>query len=311
MHGFVGSAIVKRLTAQEIEVVNVSAPRVTLAYPVSATRVAENAGRLSEVHELADALGRCDVVVNAAGLATPNSTSSSELFGANALVPAIAAHAAQVVGADRFIHISSAAVQGRQPVLDELPETSPFSPYSQSKALGEEILGLMQDDRASEQLKVVILRATSVQGEGRGTTESLRQVARSRFASVAGPGTQPTVVSSIHGLVDFILFVGTFEGKLPRITLQPWERGSARSVLHAAGSKDPHVLPTWMCRLAVATGYTLSGISSSRLTANVRRLELMWFGQYQTAGWAEQMGFIPSAHLEEVLSDPAGTKTRG
>jgi hypothetical protein len=62
-----------------------------------------------------------------------------------------------------------------------------------------------------------------------------------------------------------------------------------------------------MCRLAVTTGYTLSCFTSSRLTANVRRLELMWFGQQQSAGWAERMGYVPIAHLEAVLSGAGHT----
>ena len=87
--------------------------------------------------DLAAAFAGVQVVVNAAGLATPGGTDSPALRGANALLPLVVADAADAAGVQRFVHLSSAAVQGHRPFLDESSHVQPFSAYSRSKALGE------------------------------------------------------------------------------------------------------------------------------------------------------------------------------
>ena len=143
--------------------------------------------------------------MNAAGLVSPDSAADDALFGANVLLPLVILRAAERAQAARVIHLSSAAVQGRRGVLDESAATSPFSPYSRSKALGEAaLLSYVAKVAGVQSPEVVIVRATSVQGVGRATTRQLRRLARSPMASVARPGDRPTVVSSLQGLVEFV-----------------------------------------------------------------------------------------------------------
>ena len=212
--GFIGSALAYHLEECGYEVVGLHAPRLELDPAINdGALIAARACSEESVSTLAASLQGVDVVVNAAGLAAPDAAATSEVYGANALLPGVVAHAAATAGVTRMIHLSSAAVQGRRQVLDETPEVSPFSPYSRSKALGEQ--SLFASAEALPYLDVLTIRATSVQGRGRSTTESLRRVARSTIASVAAPGTQPTVVSSLAGLVDFVGRAGSSRHDLP------------------------------------------------------------------------------------------------
>ena len=280
--GFIGSAVVARLRHAGIEVVAWRAPRLQLDPEHSSGReVAEIAAKYAGIEELARGLNDVEVVVNAAGLATPDASPTRELYGANSMLPAVLANAARAAGVTRFIHLSSAAVQGRRPILDETTEVSPFSPYSRSKALGESTL--ISDSSAADDLDVVIVRATSVQGEGRGTTNILERIAKSPWASVASPGDQPTVVSTLPSLTDLVYRVGTTNEGFGCIVLQPWEGMSVADVLRKAGGKEPRRIPRVLCRLIVNTGFAVGRIVPEA-TGSVRRIELMWFGQRQSSG---------------------------
>jgi len=238
-----------------------------------------------------------DVVVNAAGLATPSAPADAGLLGANALLPVVLARTAADAGVRRFIQLSSAAVQGRLPVLDETTAVRPFSAYSRSKALGEQALALLRPPG----LSMVTVRATSVQGAGRPTTTALARLARSPLASVAAPGSAASPITSVEALAALVLAVGRHGDAVPGIVLQPWEGLTVRSVLEAAGGR-PRVLPAALCRATVATGYAASGLLGGRLDGHVRRVELMWFGQDQVAGWAVREDLRPPAHVREVLA---------
>lgn len=199
--GFVGSSIVARLNAEGISVDPIEAPRLaTRALDVDS--IIDEADQLEGIIDsLAEAFAGAQVVVNAAGLAAPNMQDLPPLVGANALLPAVIAIAAQRTGVRRVIHLSSAAVQGPRLVLDASEETNPFSAYSFSKALGEEALLDLQDyfleEHPDSAPELCILRATSVQGRGRRTTELFAKMASSPFASVAGAGTGKSPVSSL------------------------------------------------------------------------------------------------------------------
>jgi UDP-N-acetylmuramyl pentapeptide phosphotransferase/UDP-N-acetylglucosamine-1-phosphate transferase/nucleoside-diphosphate-sugar epimerase len=303
--GFIGGSLVEELRARGLDVVELSAPR--LALPSAATS-ADILSRVAAEDDVVDALGRSlrdvDVVVNAAGLAAPDSSDSPELYGANALLPAVVAASGARAGVRRLVHLSSAAVQGRRAVLDESSETSPFSPYSRSKALGES--ALLAHAAAGAPLEIVVVRATSVQGPTRSTTRQLQRLARSPLASVASPGTLPTVVSSVRGLVSFVARVGAHPQAVPLIVLQPWEGLSTAETLRLAGGKDPVVLPAALCRALVAIGYTVARVLPP-LNGMVRRVELMWLGQAQDARWAASVGVHADSFVAEVLRDgPAG-----
>ncbi|WP_081802211.1 NAD-dependent epimerase/dehydratase family protein [Actinotalea ferrariae] len=303
--GFVGRSVRAALTEQQEDVRVVRAPRLDLPVAAGVSDVIAAARNHDEVRALSAQFENCTVVVNAAGLATPGSGASTTLTGANALLPVVAFEATRAAGARRFIHISSAAVQGRRRVLDETSDTAPLSPYAASKALGEAALRRAAVDVATCEL--VILRATSVQGRERQTTASLRRLARSPLASVAAPGTQPTIVSSSQGLGAFVVTLGVQpSGATPLLALQPWEGISVSEILHAAGGRSPRVLPHQLCHSVVSLAYTLARVSPG-LAGTVRRIELMWFGQAQNAEWAIQRGLDPAPPLVLKELMPADT----
>jgi len=298
--GFIGGALVSELAANGAAVVEVSAPRLSLDADTVPDGVLAQAAMLEEVVEqLAHSLHGVDVVVNAAGLAVPDSGDSPALYGANSLLPVIIAQAASRARVKRMVHLSSAAVQGRRAILDESSETAPFSPYSRSKALGERALLRYEEGRIGA-TEVVIVRATSVQGASRSTTQQLKKLARSPLASVASPGTLPTVVSSVRGLTSFVRRVATYPATVPAIVLQPWEGLTTAQTLRLAGGKNPIALPAIICRVFVAGGYAAAKVLPP-LAGVVRRVELMWFGQAQDAHWASSIGLQQASFIADVL----------
>lgn len=285
--GFVGSAIVAEARRLGIDVVEVSAPRLSSSAQTAAELVDE-ALCSPHVAGLAAQFAGATVVINAAGLATPDATGDG-LRGANSLLPAVAAIAAQQVNASRFVHLSSAAVLGHARVLDESAARRPFSAYSASKSLGEEAL----EDLPASTTNVVSIRATSVQGPLRPTTRSLARIATTPLATVAAPGTASTPVTSVGALAWFVAEVAKFDATVPAIVLQPWEGMTVSTVLTLAGGKKPTVLPRWLARSLLAAGQGLSTLTGGRLNGPLRRVELMWFGQEQVPGWAAQAGLHP------------------
>lgn len=296
--GFVGSAVVAELRGRGLDVIEVTAPRLESTSTSASDVVAEAAPAGRATGTLQSAFGGVDVVVNAAGLATPGGAESPALTGANGLLPAVVALAARGAGVRRLVHLSSASVQGQLRTIDSSSRREPFSAYSRSKALGEEALELLD----AGQLGITTVRATSVQGPSRPTTVSLAKIARSPLASVAAPGNAPTPVSSIGALAWFVAEVGRHSGEVPAVVLQPWEGLSVREVLTAAGGRSPITLPAWLCRAVLAAGYAVSGgLLGERLHGPLRRVELMWFGQEQVPGWAEAQGLAPAPAVAQVL----------
>ena len=302
--GFIGSALMREIRDRGIEVIGVTAPRLVLDHEsVPATVLEKLEDHSDEIDALRRRLSGVSVVVNAAGLAAPDSTVNEALFGANALLPVVIARAAERAGAARYLHLSSAAVQGRRDVLDESAATNPFSPYSRAKALGEaSLLEYLREFDTSATPEVVIVRATSVQGPGRSTTDQLRRVATSPFASVARPGDRPSVVSSLRGLIEFVATVGTRAESVPTIVLQPWEGLTTSAVLeHAGGGRRPIMLPLFLCRAAIAAGYAVGSVLTP-VKGIVRRVELMWMGQAQDALWATSVAADRNSYVADLLN---------
>ena len=295
--GFIGSAVRAALDGRGAEVRTVHAPRLAADGSDVRALLSAAADLDGERAELAAGFAGADVVINAAGLATPGAGDSPELRGANALLPLLVADAADAAGVRRLVHLSSAAVQGHRPFLDESSHVEPFSAYSRAKALGEQALAA----RPAGTCSVVTVRATSVQGPGRATTAKLARLAASPLASVAAPGTAPSPVSSVDSLVDFVLRVAEHRGPVPAVVLQPWEQASVASVLEAAGGRRPARLPAWFCRASLRAGYALSSLAGERLHGPLRRVEMMWFGQRQEPGWAESTGNVPEPRVQQVL----------
>ncbi|WP_237187977.1 NAD-dependent epimerase/dehydratase family protein [Rothia nasimurium] len=328
--GFVGSSVVARLTAEGVQVDAVEAPRL-LTRTAKADQLIREARQLDGIIDtLAESFAGCEVVINTSGLAAPDQEDLAPLLGANALLPAVIAIAAQRTGVSRVIHLSSAAVLGSVPTLTPGEETQPFSAYSFSKALGEEALltlrsfieetaaqGQAPGSEASEfpaapshspasvagdhAVEICIIRATSVQGRGRRTTEAFTKIASSPLASVAGRTPRRTPVSSNYALAEFVYRVASFTGPLPAIVMQPWEGATTESVLIDAGRRRPLRLPVPLCRALVATGYKISDLLGDRFNGPIRRVEVMWFGQDIDDSWARDNGLVPQARISEVL----------
>lgn len=299
--GFIGSTLTGSLRAAGEEVQGMSAPRLSSRNMDACSLAAEARDHLT-VDDLTPRVRGADVVILAAGMAKPDASENPDLVGANALLPGILALACHAAKVPRFIHLSSAAVQGRTSSLDESRLVNPFSPYSRSKALGEGVLEALRDECTTE---VVVVRATSVQGSGRQTTAGLRRVARSPLASVAGKGTSPSPVSSAAGLAAFVQHVGLWPEPVPAIVLQPWGGLSTADVLRLAGGREPIRLPSVLCRALVGSGWSLSRVLRHRLDGSVRRVEAMWFGQAVNDAWAFRHGLRAPSDLPAVLGSPA------
>jgi hypothetical protein len=71
-----------------------------------------------------------------------------------------------------------------------------------------------------------------------------------------------------------------------------------QSLLKDFGNRDPKVIPLPLARLVVTVMRT-AGIVVPRLRANVRRIEMIWFGQAQAPSWLEGAGWHPP-HGREV-----------
>lgn len=301
--GFVGSSIVERLRSDGVAVEAVAAPRIDASPAWNDKDVVANLDQFGEeAAYLRSEFAGATVVVNAAGLAVPDGGAQAGLVGANGVLPVLVAKAALEAGASRFVHLSSASVQGRARVLDESATMNPFSPYSRSKALGE--LSLLAWARATSVGRVVIVRATSVQGPGRRTTANLQRIASSSISSVARPGNQPTPVVSVAALAEFVVLVANHSQPVPTIVLQPWEGMTTASVLAAAGGRAPRLLNGTLCKVLVSAGYLFSRLLGGKLSGLVRRVELMWFGQDQAEGWAQRTASLPQPSIVEVLSSP-------
>lgn len=290
--GYIGTSTVARLRGQGFDVVEVSAPRLYADFDASDRAIVQIlAHRYSR--EL-KALAGVDVVVNAAGLPEAGSGGSAALFGANALLPGLLARSASELGVRRIVHISSAAVQGRAPVLDETVAASPFSPYSRSKALGECLIFACAQDG----LEVAILRPTSVHSSERSMTRRLARLARSPLSTVAGAGSRPTPQVLLTNVAAAVALLVEHPSVPPTPVLQPWEGMTTGGLLRLLGlGRQPRRMPDYLAESLVA-GARAVGQVSSAILAEARRLEMLLFGQPQKRGWLDQH-LRPEAQMDE------------
>ncbi|GAA1347577.1 NAD-dependent epimerase/dehydratase family protein [Falsarthrobacter nasiphocae] len=313
--GFVGRHVAAEAEARGHRVLRVRAPRLDAPlrggraplwreHEALAHRAAEFAASLTVPADAARALGRADIVINAAGLARPDGAAEAALLGANAVLPPLLARAS---GAP-LIHLSSAAVLGDRP-LTSAAECAPFSDYSASKAAGE----LALDSAGSP---VCIVRATSVQGPERATTRAFARLA----CSPAGTWSDdaPTPLTSALSLAR--LTVGLAEDAaagrdVPRRVLQPWEGATTRSALDAArtaaGLGPARRVPAPAARAALwaaSSAGRVPGPAGQKASAAQRRLELLWRGQPQTDEWPRASLLAGPSEIHGVLADTARSR---
>lgn len=260
----------------------------------SASRSIEESvlGWLSSQSEMADRLEaelrEVQVLVNAAGMAEPESEDLQSLFNANAVLAGVAAQLASRAGVRRLIHISSAAVQGRRDPLDESELLEPLTPYGRSKAAGEELL-LRQSVEVPPEL--VIYRPTSVQGPTRGLTRKLVAFSSLPMVPVAGGGRARVPVCLSQNVAAAVVHLIAAE-RAPAIVLQPYEGMTTKSLLDALGSRPRYLpIPGFLGKAAVEAGY-LVGRRSSRIGALTRRLDLLVTGQRQQAEALAGLGYV-------------------
>ena len=286
--GFVGSAVSDVVAARGDVVVAVAAPRLQTAARTLDDLLVDAAARSDVVDELAAAVAGCDIVVNAAGAADPDSPGSDALFGANALLPPLVAMAAGRAGVRRFVHVSSQSVLGDVPTLTEDPIWRPFSPYSGSKALGEQALVRDREPACPS----VVFRALSVQGATRGTTARLVALARGRMAAVAVDG--PTPLTLIENTADAVVFCGASDDDPPAIVLQQGDGLTTREALELLGARRVRRIPRVIARAGVG-GLRAVGRLDKRFAGLARRAELLLFGQAYDARWMVSQGYVPVA----------------
>lgn len=289
--GFVGAATVVELLDRGVAVRPIVAPRLrwpaTWRHSVSALPPAAYG---EVVGELAGQLCGSRAVINAAGIPCGLSPRSPALYGANALLPVLVSRACAVAGVGRYVHVSTAAVQGNQP-LDETPRTAPFSPYSASKALGERLLlAEPATDRA-------IFRATWVHAAGRPNTRGLVRLARSGLSSVAGDGSAPTPQVLVGDLAMSIVHVALTPVPAPAVVLQPHSGMTTALLLRLLGGREPRRLPLPLARAAV-NGMHQYGRLTRRANAHARRLDMILFGRAQVQGWLAGRGLVPQLRPE-------------
>jgi UDP-glucose 4-epimerase len=294
----VGSAVVNRLQVTQIDHLSISAPRLRTAVRSIAGLLDALEQSESEIDQLCHQLQDCSVIINAAGMAEPDVSPSDQLFGANALLPAVIGRAAHRAGADRCVHISSQSVQGDLPVLTEDSSVNPFSPYSLSKALGEQLL--LKDDQVAS---TVVFRAGSVQGSARKTTQRLVKFAHSPIASVALD--TPTTLALIEDTAAAIVFCGAFAGDIPAVVLQQGDGLTVREVLSELGARRIRTVPLPVARTLVKAGTAL-GRWWPRSAGVARRGRVLWFGQECRATWLSRSGFHPPVGREgwRALNSP-------
>ena len=288
--GFVGTAVRRALQQTGVSVTVIAAPRIDR--PWGAIPGGEGMGFSVEVlAALQESLRGCSGVVNCAGISNPGAETSPNLYGANALMPVLVREACYRANVGRFVHVSSAAVQGDRDILDETEDLTPLTPYARSKAAGERLL--LRGKREG----LTIFRPTSVHGSARPLTVRLARFARSPLSSVAGSGDWASPQVLVRNVGSAVAYLAVCSNPPPAIVLQPSEGQTAASVLRVLGlGREPRHLSEHVARGALAAAALVK--SDARLSAARRRLQMLWFGQRQIVGWLSSQGFSPAEGVE-------------
>lgn len=239
----------------------------------------------STIEALAEVLRGADVVINAAGRSDAGSGDVAGLCAANALLPGVLARASRLAGVRRLVHISSGAVQGDVDELDASPRLRPFSPYSCSKALGEQLV-LRHHPGA------VVYRPAGVQGVTRQATGRLVHAASSWVATTPASGGGNSPQALVQNVADAAAFLALTPYAPPPIVHHPSEGLAVAELLELLSGKAPRRIPGWLARGVVRSVMTAENLVPT-LAARRRRLEVTWFGQGQAPSWLTEVGWEP------------------
>lgn len=285
--GFVGRAVVSALRGLEVR--PIGAPRLrsdarSLTAALSASSVDTHL-----LEQLTSELQGVDVVINAAGDPDASSLDGDRLYGANAVVPGVLLRAARAAGVERFVHVSSAVVQNDKAVLDSSECMRPFSAYSGSKVLGEEVVRELADGG----IEVVRYRPPSVHAPGRRVTQRIARIARTPLGSVASPGDQPSPQALLPNVADAVAFLAVSPLTPPTVVHHPSEDVTVTSLMEdLGGGRRPTRIPRPLARLVVLAARLLGRLHHPT-AANARRVEILWLGQAQDRSWLQEAGWQP------------------
>lgn len=235
--GYVGSAIVSSLSG--IESISVrTLPRLNLV------KKRDTAFLRS--------LDNIDVVVNAAGLASPLSKMSDEMWMLNAVLPLRIANACCSHGIERFVHISSAAVQSGSRLIDETSSFEPFSPYAKSKAAAEQ--ALLSVDGPTD---ILIYRPTSVQSADRALTRTLVKYFSTPGIPIIGTGRERLPFALLTSVGAAASHLALLPGRPhAQIFVHPWEGVTQADAFLLLGERRP------VCLGRLAHGIASLGLKS-------------------------------------------------
>ncbi|WP_261567635.1 NAD-dependent epimerase/dehydratase family protein [Frankia gtarii] len=301
--GFIGAACAAALADAGHEVLPRPARRLwadneTLTHDPQRAYRPHLAGLVAE-------LDGVEAVVNAAGVAISAARMSPELVGGNAAWPRLLADACQQAGVPRFVHVSTAAVQGRTDRLDESLRYAPVNPYARSKTLGEQLL---RDAAAADRVEVTLYRPPSVHGPERRMTTAFAAFCQRWPLVTCGDGDQPVPVALI-GNVGATVAAILAADSAPLVVSHPYEGHTVRTLYETFAPGRPlRPLPTRavrrLLRAAEPTGQWLPPLS-----AVCRRAELLLFGQRQERSWLDAHDFrLP---LGQPAWDEVAAATRG
>ena len=279
--GFVGGSLM-RSGFVGIDLIPLKAPRLKIpkASVDDVRRAALDAGLQAQLKR--DFLG-IDVLVNAAGMADPQSRDRRQLWAANAALPLALAVAACDANVARFVHVSSAAVQGRL-ILSEKFESNPGTDYATSKWIGECLLHELEWDGT------VTYRPASIHGASRPVTQRIVRMASSSRLAVAYPGLFPTPQAFIGNVAHAVHALATSSTQVAPIVIHPSEGLTTASFLRLMGEREPRKVPLQVARLLTRTANSVARLRPS-MTAHVRRLEMVMFGQHQESSWLDGQGW--------------------
>jgi len=300
--GFVGGRTVEALEARGAKVIRLAAPRLK---QIPAGDVADFVRASAELRDhVRVSLGEATAIVNAAGIPDAVSTDEPQLMAANAACAAILASAARDHGVQRFVHVSSAAVQGDIDTLDETTHVYPFSAYSRSKTFGEHLVAEFGPSEA------VIYRPQGVHGADRRVTRIIHKLAMSHLSTTVAPGEAPSPQALVQNVADAVAYLTLCPTAPPPIVMHPWEGVTTSGLLRLLGRREPRLLNPALARAML---HLLKGTGRGlpRLEANRRRIEMLWFGQRQTSSWLSLTNWAPPVGLEgwDLLFDELAATT--
>ncbi|MGY1846809.1 NAD-dependent epimerase/dehydratase family protein [Blastococcus sp. SYSU DS1021] len=291
MSGFIGSHVARALLRRGHKVTRIPSPRVTLDHRKPHIDVMRDARLLERTRsDLMEQLATSDVVVNCAGIPDAGAPGTRELYGANALLPALLGVLCADAGVYRLLHVSSAAVHGRAPVLIEGGPASPFSPYSRSKLMGE--LLLVRATAAMSGMDVIRYRPTSVHGVTRDVTRRLVAIAHSPLNTIVGDGAAPTPQVLVEDVARAVVLLVECKEPPRDPVLHPWEGLTTGKLMTLLGDgRHPRKVPTVVARRVLQLS---SIMPSPKMQGLSRKLEMLWFGQRQESNALERLGYVPT-----------------